>query len=111
MSRMKLINVAKEFDPEPAGRYPADGPANGERFRAEYLVPAFAKNDEVVVDFDGTEGYGSSFLEEAFGGLVREGMSPSELRKRLKITSTEDDTVIEEVWQYIDEAQVKLTAR
>lgn len=29
--------------------------------------------DKVIVDIDGVAGYGSSFLEESFGGVVRDG--------------------------------------
>lgn len=107
----KTINVAKDFNPEPIGRYPEDGDFNGQRFRTEYLVPALAAASKVIVDFDGTEGYGSSFLEEAFGGLVRkERFHSEELHRRLKVQSTEDDTVIEEVWQYIDTASPAVDA-
>ena len=102
----KLINVAREFSTEPAGRFPSDGPVNGERFRKELLLPALRKSDQhVCVNFDGTEGYGSSFLEEAFGGLVRvDGLTAADLRERLQIESAEDPSVIEEIWQYIDHA-------
>jgi hypothetical protein len=38
------------------------------------------------VFIDGTEGFGSSFLEEAFGGLVRvEGYKAESLKNRLRI--------------------------
>ena len=71
------IDIASQFSRHPAGRVDADGPDNGARFRNEYLVPVLADavNDnsirEVIVDIDGCRSFGSSFLEEAFGGLAR----------------------------------------
>ncbi|MBL0144031.1 MAG: STAS-like domain-containing protein [Betaproteobacteria bacterium] len=98
------IVVAREFSDTPAGRYPEDGDFSGQRFRKDYLVPALKKFQIVTVDLDGMEGYGSSFLEEAFGGLVREeGFAPKELHERLKLKSLEDESVIPEIWEYIDE--------
>ncbi|AMS32659.1 hypothetical protein AEM42_10195 [Betaproteobacteria bacterium UKL13-2] len=103
--KTKQLNVALDFSPEPAGRYPEDGPFNGQRFREELLVPALVDNDEVCVNFDGTEGYGSSFLNEAFGGITRlELLSEHTLREKLRIVSEEDPSVIDEIWQYIGEA-------
>ena len=106
MAKTKIINVARDYSEEPIGRVPADGEFNGQRFRTEFLVPALRAYEKVIVDFDGTEGYGSSFLDEAFGGLVRdEGFSAADLRGKLEITSKEDPSVGNEIWVYIDELQ------
>ncbi len=100
------INVAKQYSRDPAGRYPEDGEFNGQRFRDELLLPLLSSGTHVVVDFDGTEGYGSSFLDEAFGGLIRKGaFTKAQLRELLEIRSSEDPTVIAEVWSYIDDAE------
>jgi len=69
---MIRIDIATEFSDTPAGRFPDDGPFNGEFFRKKFLVPALKSGDLVEVSMDGTEGFGSSFLDEAFGGLVRD---------------------------------------
>lgn len=89
---MKSIEIAKDFSEYPAGRVPKDGPYNGERFRKEFLVPALreaiAHDDKVTVILDGVRSFGSSFLEEAFGGLVRcEGYSNEDVLSRLCIVS------------------------
>ncbi len=88
---MVNIIIAKDFSKTPFGRFPSDSAtSSAERFRKEFLVPALRKDDdEVVVDFDGVAlGVGSSFLEEAFGGLIRkEGLSKSSVQKRLIIKS------------------------
>lgn len=80
------IDVGRDFSRFPAGRLRSDGRYSGERFREEFLVPALRKGGRVTVDLDGAVGYGPSFLEEAFGGLVRkEGFEKDDLLARLKI--------------------------
>lgn len=69
----KIINVAKDFSRFPSGRYVTDSRFSGEAFREKYLRPALTKYDQVIIEMDGTLGYGSSFLDEVFGGLYREG--------------------------------------
>lgn len=90
--KMKRIVIAEEFSPYPAGRYPDDGEFNGTTFRRDHLVPALRAFDIVEVVFDGVAGFGSSFLEEAFGGLIREeGMDNESLGSRLVLSTTEPD--------------------
>lgn len=100
---MKTIHIATEFSKFPAGRYHNDGPFSGQRFREELLTQALHQGN-VTVELDGTLGYGSSFLKEAFGGLVRaEGFLASDLREKLKIHSATDPTLEIEAWFYIEE--------
>lgn len=102
----KVIKVATDFYDAPAGRFPEDGDYHGERFRNENLLPALKGDGEVLVDLDNTEGYGSSFLEEAFGGLVRLcGYTATELHDRLSLKSDEDESIVHEIWEYIDTAR------
>lgn len=85
---MAHIVVSKDFSKMPFGRYVSDSPFSAEKFRRDLLVPAFASSEEnVVVDFNGISlAIGSSFLEEAFGGLIRkEGLSKDKVQKRLII--------------------------
>jgi hypothetical protein len=105
---MKRIDIAKDFSDTPLGRYPADGPFSGERFREEFLCPALKENDFIAVAIDGTEGYGSSFLDEAFGGLVRKGYySADQLEQLLKIECNDPDYAIyrELIWKYVKQAR------
>lgn len=104
-----MISIATQFSRTPAGRYKSDGPKSGELFRESMLVPSLSNNDEVVVSLDDTIGFGSSFLEEAFGGLVRAGFSADVLKKKLIITS-KLTTYKNRVWQYIADAEKRRTA-
>ena len=83
-----VINVARDFSPVPGGRFDEDGEFNGSRFRREHLVPKLKSCERVDVLIDGTEGFGSSFLEEAFGGLIRvEGFKAEVLKNQLQIVA------------------------
>lgn len=97
----RIINVARDFSRYPAGRYTTDGPFSGAAFRDGYLLPALRAGDEVSVELDGVRGYGSSFLEEAFGGLVRNGLQISDVLKLLKFQSS-DKSLVEEIEEYIE---------
>ena len=59
----------------------------------------------MTIDLDGTEGYGSSFLEEAFGGLIRDdGFRVASLKERLTFKSDEDPSIPEEIDDYLMKA-------
>ncbi|MGE1157304.1 STAS-like domain-containing protein [Pantoea agglomerans] len=102
------INIARDFSKTPFGRYYSDSPFSAEKFRKEILVPAFKNNADgkVSVDFTGIAlGIGSSFLEEAFGGLVRkEGIEKSNLKNRLIIKSKMPFHKVQ-IDRYIEQAQ------
>lgn len=79
-----VINVVKDFNRKPYGRYPDDGEGCGEFFRTRLLAPALRNHQAVHVVLDGYNRYGRSFLDEAFGGLIREeGFKYKDLQSRL----------------------------
>ncbi|QIE89489.1 STAS-like domain-containing protein [Pseudomonas nitroreducens] len=99
------IRVTKDFSEYPAGRYRADGPFAGEVFRDDLLVPLLNQYDIVEVDLDGAMGYGSSFLEETFGGLVRKhDFTAKKLHEKLKFKSDDEPSLVDEIWIYIEHA-------
>jgi len=105
MTKTKKIDVARDFHDELIGRFPSDSDYNGQKFRDEFLVPALKKFDEVMVVFDGVEGYGSSFLDEAFGGLIHTcHLHKDEVKRKLKLVSKEDESLVEEIVGYIERA-------
>ncbi len=67
---MLKLNVT-DFTKYPGPRYKKLGSNSGEEFREEYLIKKLKQDPEVIVNLDGVLGYGSSFLEEIFGGVVR----------------------------------------
>jgi hypothetical protein len=101
---MTTIDVGRDFSRFPSGRYAAKGSTSGEAFRDNLLVPALRNNNnKIQVILDGTVGYGSSFLDEAFGGLVRLGFDPAVLIKRINLV-TSDASLIDEINEYMSAA-------
>lgn len=100
----KVIDIAKDFSKYPAGRVVTDGNFSGERLRDDYLLPALNENAKITVILDGTRGYGSSFLEESFGGLVRvHGFAADELIARIDFISSRP-IYVKEIIGYIKNA-------
>lgn len=88
-----MIDVARQFSPYPSGRFESDGSFNGQKFRTKFLEPALqaakSRHDKVIVDIDGVRTFGSSFLEEAFAGLIRLGkFSREDLSMLLEVRCT-----------------------
>ena len=102
--------IAIEFSKTPGPRYEDEGDYSGKRFRTEFLLPklkeAIKKGWPLEIDLDGTAGYGTSFLEEAFGGLIRdEGLSLNEIRKTIKLKSEEEPYLMEDINKYMEDAE------
>lgn len=88
---MTIIRVA-DYARSPGGRFRSDGPYSGEWFREEIVKPALANaisaGEKLEIELDGTSGYGSSFLEECFGGLIRKrSFDPALVRRFLVISA------------------------
>lgn len=106
------INIVKEYTDKPGARYDSQGSNSGEKFRKTILYPKFLeameKNEVLIVNLDGGYGYGSSFLEEAFGGLVRtlkkEGNNYYRKVNEIIIISNDNKSWIEKIKGYIKEA-------
>lgn len=108
---MASIVICKEFSDAPGGRYIKEGNYSGEAFREELLLPRFEeaekKHEKLKIDFDGCFGFGTSFLEEAFGGLVRKYKKRNVLDV-IEIVSQEDETVPELICKYVKDAEAKM---
>ncbi|PPK51247.1 STAS-like domain-containing protein [Marinobacter persicus] len=100
-----LIVVVRDFSTRPYGRYYKDGDRSGAKFRDEFLLPALQNNDHVTVDLTGYNLYGRSFIDEAFGGLIREGgYSLSDLQDKLTIRHDDVPPVVALAWSRIAHA-------
>jgi hypothetical protein len=104
------ISIARDYTPRPGPRFRKQGPKSGEEFRESILEPKFkeaqAKGDKILVDLDGGYGYGTSFLEESFGGLARIHGIDS-VQKTLDFKSEEEPYLIEDVKRYIRDCRGK----
>lgn len=104
----KLISVAHDFSPSPLGRFMSRGPFTGEAFRIKLLEPALKdpSYDRIEVDFTEAEVPGSSFLDEAFAGLLRAGFVYDDIKRRLKFRTRRSTDEIR-IWSYIQEQHDK----
>ena len=101
---MTVLSVARDFSRYPGGRFKRISQNSGEEFRERLLEPA-VKTGKITIDLDGVRGYGSSFLEEVFGGLVRtmNWKSRDEVDACLEVSASEKSLLLE-VSQYINDA-------
>lgn len=90
---MKTISIVKDFDEYPGLRNCTISEASGEEFYHKLLnkkfTQAFNKREPLEVVLDGTGGFASSFLDEAFGNLVYD-FTLDVVKKFLVIVSNEE---------------------
>jgi hypothetical protein len=97
--------VVADYTDMPIGRNELDGPKNGADFRENHLIPALKEYEIVNVDFNGTLGTTPSFLEEVFGGAVRNRyITGQELMRRAPVVY-KFQSVKNNVKKYIKEAE------
>lgn len=113
---MLFLKIASDFTTAPGPRHISEGKFSGELFRRDVLLPMVRKaqsaNEVLTVDLDGTSGYATSFLEESFGGLIREDDLPLEsLNSILKFTSNEEPDLLAEIHHYMKEAETERKKR
>lgn len=111
MNDIVTIKVVRDFSKRPYGRYPeTDGEFCGKNFREKLLAPRLREHDKVHIDLDGYNRYGRSFLDEAFGGLIREeGFTLEELKKKLTYSHTLVPTIEKLITERIEAAQRNIT--
>lgn len=107
MENIKKIYI-KNFSITPGPRYRDEGEFSGQQFREDVLDKFFSeqeKDSRIEIILDGTLGYGTSFLEEVFGGLARKYGSAQVKEKIIKIISEEEPYLIEDIEGYINETE------
>ena len=96
-----------DFSKTPGSRYKDEGDFSGQEFREEVLEPIFSEiinsNDILIVNLDGTIGYGTSWLEEVFGGLARKYGNKLVLNK-IKLITNEEPYLEDDIKGYIENA-------
>ncbi len=106
----KLIIRVRDFSITPGSRYKDEGDFSGEEFRERFLEPSFEKaleiRKKILIDLDGTIGYGTSWLEEVFGGLARK-YGIDKVIKLLDFKSDEEPYLIDDIKEYIKNAKAK----
>ncbi len=107
---MVKIKIANDFTTTPGARNYKDGPFSGEEFYDTLLKSRYseaaAKGVKLEIDLDGTDGYASSFLNEAFSLLGNE-FDPNEVFENLIIISKEVPKYIRKIKESIYERRKK----
>ena len=107
---MIRIKISTDFSEIPSGRSAVEGEHSGEEFRDTLLVlkyeEAEQKDDILEIDFDDCYGFGTSFLEEAFGGLVRKYHKHGVLN-RIRIIANDDETIPDNIEKYVIAAEAE----
>lgn len=107
---MGAINLAVEFSRTPGLRYRDESEFSGEEFREDVLAPAYlsaARDGETLtVYLDGTAGLATSFLEESFGGLIRQYPDrEQDIRERVVVVAVEEPYLLDEVRRFMRDAR------
>lgn len=101
----KIINIREDFSETPGARHISDGDFSGEEFFNKILEPKFLSlegNEVLIVNLDGTDGFATSFLDEAFGGLARKYNRDNVLTK-INFISIEEPYLVDEITSYMNE--------
>lgn len=105
------IKISESFGLYPGARYRSDGPFSGQQFYEDILKPnlleVWNKSDaKLLIDFDGTFGYASSFISEVFIRVVKDFHDKKKIIKKIKFKSEDDPLLIDSILQTIDKADV-----
>lgn len=103
---MITIDISKDYTKSPGGRFIHEGAFSGEDFREKVLLPKYLETirtgEALTVILDGGYGYAPSFLEEAFGGLVRK-LKDARIAD-IRIISEEEPELVDNIRDYIADA-------
>jgi phosphomannomutase len=103
----EYIKIATEFSATPGARYISDGKHSGQEFYETLLKDryetAMKNGRKLTVDLDGTHGYATSFLDEAFGRLSKD-FGAVNVFNNIFFVSNEEPYLIDEIKDYINEA-------
>ena len=108
---VERIVISKDFTDAPGARSTKDGDFSGEEFLMKILLPKYelvrqTEGAVLHIDFDNVEGYATSFLEAAFGGLARK-YPASEILNHVRFKCEDEPMLVDEIKQYILEANKK----
>lgn len=98
------ISITQDFSETPGARYYKDGPKSGQEFYETLLLKKFEKaikaNSKLVIDLDGTDGYATSFLDEAFRSLA-EKFGAKIVWENIELISNDEPDWLDEIKSYI----------
>lgn len=104
MQQYLTIRTDFSYIPGPGKR--TQGKFSGEEFLERILIPKIKNclnsNCQLIIDLDGTTGYGVNFLQTAFGGLIQNRIiSLEDFTKMVTLISDEEPYLIDEIKNYM----------
>lgn len=102
------ISIAENFSKTPGPRLIKEGSNSAELFLQQSLEEQFKSvldtDSKLEINLDGTLGYGTSFLEEIFGGLARK-YGADNVTDKIDIISKEEPWLIDEIKSYVKDVK------
>ena len=107
------INMTVDFSKLPGEIDEITGAHTGESFRNNYLIPVYdyclVKDEDLTINFRESHGFAASFLEEAFGGMVRNGYDGTQMLRKMNFKTEEEPLLEDSIVEYIIEAMKNKT--
>jgi len=104
LSNMITVRVS-DFTTLPGARYRDDGDGSAEQFFDERIKRHLKDKEPILIDFDNTWGYASSFLSELALEISQQcEQDKLDVRKKIEIKSDDEPGLAERFWGYIDES-------
>lgn len=102
------IRMTVDFSKLPGEIDELHGTNTGEKFRNNYLIPVYdyclVRDENLNINFCNSHGYAASFLEEAFGGMVRNGYDGKQMLRKMNFKTEEEPLLEDSIVEYIIEA-------
>lgn len=99
------FSIARDYTPFPGPRFTRQGSFSGERLGQVLAKRLRSSPGRFRIILDGTVGIGSSFLDQAFGGLVSDhGFDARDLESRLDLVSEIDPSYVHTIRNSINRA-------
>lgn len=97
----KVIIRVRDFTTVPGARHRTDGDGSADEFYEDYaegaLERAIKDGKDIVLDFDGTWSYPSSFTSQ-LAMLIKTKHDPSYIQEHLDIVANDEPGMIERFW-------------
>lgn len=108
-NKQTTIKISDDFTKYPGARYRSDGKFSGEEFYEDHFKVALDKvlKDEqqsLIIDFDGTFGYPSSFISEVFTRFAKEYDADKLIDQKINFKSDDEPLLIKAIKKTIDDA-------
>ena len=91
----------RDFTTVPGARHRTDGDGSADEFYEDYIAPTIAKairdSKDIILDFDGTWSYPSSFTSQ-LAMLIKTNYDPLYIRDHLSIIANDEKGMINRFW-------------